>query len=193
MISFPIAERTIPMWDCPKCFEPIEEAFRECWNCGTTRDETTPEYEMCEPLGQSETESETFTQTSESETPPQVNVAISQPADFVFSTTQTLETHSIRQYLGIVAGEGGLTRSGSIEDIAQSIESLFDNNTDSKPDLSYHVLLNNAREVAFENMAEQAKKLNANGVIGINIEYQKLGDFFIMVIATGTAVHLEEK
>ena len=176
------------MWDCPKCSEPIEESFRECWNCGSTRYDATIAGNSIETQ-----EEEAVSQASVQE--PVVAVDSAWPKiDCLFSTTSTLETHQIAEYFGIVSGEGGVTKSGSLEDISNSIEMLFNNELNSpKPELSYHVLLKNAREIALENMAAQANKLGANGVVGVNINYQKLGDLLIMVLCTGTAVRIEKK
>jgi uncharacterized protein YbjQ (UPF0145 family) len=57
---------------------------------------------------------------------------------------------------------------------------------------AYESVLIDAREAALEELAEQAKKLGGNAVVGVDIDYEVLGqeNGMLMVSASGTAVVL---
>ena len=53
-------------------------------------------------------------------------------------------------------------------------------------------LIVSTRELAFEEMIEEAKTLGANAIIGLSIDYEMLtGDTLLMFKASGTAVVVE--
>ncbi|HHW07822.1 MAG TPA: YbjQ family protein, partial [Clostridia bacterium] len=56
---------------------------------------------------------------------------------------------------------------------------------------AYEKKLFQARETALREMAEEARSLGANAVVGISIDYEALGETMLMVTASGTAVYLE--
>ena len=53
--------------------------------------------------------------------------------------------------------------------------------------------LRKARKIALDELAEQARELGANAVVGIDIDYEVLGEKngMLMVSASGTAVIVE--
>ena len=55
---------------------------------------------------------------------------------------------------------------------------------------AYEKELRKAREIAFEELSEQAKALGANAVVGIDIDYETVGkdSSMLMVSVSGTAV-----
>ena len=57
----------------------------------------------------------------------------------------------------------------------------------------YEKALRGAREIAFEELESEAKKLGANAVLGIDIDYETLGNNggMLMVTVAGTAVALK--
>ncbi len=54
-------------------------------------------------------------------------------------------------------------------------------------------VLNDARQTAIGDMTDEAARLGANAVIGVDIDYETIGasGSMLMVSATGTAVKLE--
>jgi uncharacterized protein YbjQ (UPF0145 family) len=58
---------------------------------------------------------------------------------------------------------------------------------------SYEKELRKARDVAFEEIVEAAQELGANTVVGIDIDYEVLGEKngMLMVSISGTAVIVE--
>ncbi|AWI77171.1 MAG: hypothetical protein C0607_15685 [Azoarcus sp.] len=100
------------------------------------------------------------------------------------STTPTLEGHTIQRYLGVVAGEA-IIGANIFKDLFASIRNIVGGRAGA-----YERSLADAREMAMEEMAEQAAKLGANAVVGIDIDYEVLGqdNGMLMVCVSGTAV-----
>ena len=99
-------------------------------------------------------------------------------------TTTTLESHTVTRYHGIVFGET-IIGANIIKDIFAGIRDIVGGRSDS-----YERVLKEAREIAMEEMSDQASQLGANAIIGIDFDYETLGtaNGMIMVIASGTAV-----
>ena len=100
------------------------------------------------------------------------------------STTSTLEGRSIATYHGVVFGET-IIGANIFKDIFASIRDIVGGRSGS-----YESVLKEARQTALEEMTQQASALGANAVIGVDFDYETLGQTngMIMVIATGTAV-----
>jgi len=100
------------------------------------------------------------------------------------STTPTLEGQPIRQYLGVVTGEA-IIGANILKDMFASIRNVVGGRAGA-----YERSLADAREVAMEEMEEQAQKLGANAIVGIDIDYEVLGsdNGMLMVCVSGTAV-----
>jgi uncharacterized protein YbjQ (UPF0145 family) len=52
-------------------------------------------------------------------------------------------------------------------------------------------VLRQARETAMSEMEDQARKLGANAVIGVDLDYETVGNSMLMVSVSGTAVSCE--
>ncbi len=104
----------------------------------------------------------------------------------VLSTTDSLDGTSVNEYLGIVVGEGVI--GGHVVSAMSSSVS----ETDGRGPGSYEMDLKRAKNSAMDTLKEQAAKLGANGVLGIDVDYISAGKdgSMLMVIATGTAVKL---
>lgn len=100
------------------------------------------------------------------------------------TTTPTLEGQTIKRYLGVVAGEA-IIGANIFKDLFASIRNIVGGRAGA-----YERSLADAREMAMEEMAEQAAKLGANAVVGIDIDYEVLGqdNGMLMVCVSGTAV-----
>ena len=102
------------------------------------------------------------------------------------TTTNTVEGRSVAEYRGIVAGEA-VMGANIFRDLFASIRDIVGGRSGA-----YEKELNNARAIAIEEMSEQAAALGANAVIGVDIDYETVGDksSMLMVTAAGTAVVL---
>jgi len=100
------------------------------------------------------------------------------------STTPTLEGRPIRKYLGVVTGEA-IIGANIFKDLFASIRNIVGGRAGA-----YERSLADARQVAMDEMAEQAARLGANAVVGIDIDYEVLGadNGMLMVCVSGTAV-----
>lgn len=104
----------------------------------------------------------------------------------ILTTTPTVEGRTIREYKGVVFGEV-ISGVNFFRDIAASIRDLVGGRSGS-----YEEELINARSQAMDEMVERAARLGADAVIGIDIDYEVLGEKggMLMVTASGTAVKL---
>lgn len=102
----------------------------------------------------------------------------------LLSTTSTLDGRTITQYHGVVFGET-IIGANIIKDFFASIRDIVGGRSGS-----YEQVLREAREIAIGEMTQEAERLGANAIIGIDFDYETLGQAngMIMVIATGTAV-----
>jgi uncharacterized protein YbjQ (UPF0145 family) len=100
------------------------------------------------------------------------------------TTTPNLEGRPIRRYCGIVAGEAVLG-ANVFKDLFASIRDVVGGRSGT-----YEKELRKARQIALDELAEQARELGANAVVGIDIDYEVLGEKngMLMVSASGTAV-----
>lgn len=59
---------------------------------------------------------------------------------------------------------------------------------------SYEEVLRQAKDTALREMQDQAALLGANAVVGVDLDYETVGDSgsMLMVTASGTAVRIED-
>jgi uncharacterized protein YbjQ (UPF0145 family) len=104
------------------------------------------------------------------------------------TTTPTVEGKRIADYFGVVAGEA-ILGANVFRDFFASIRDVVGGRSGS-----YERVLSEARETAIAEMVAEARKLGANAVIGVDIDYETVGTngSMLMVTAAGTAVYLAE-
>ena len=104
----------------------------------------------------------------------------------ILSTTNTIEGKPVNDYLGIVTGETIICEN-IFKDFFASIRVIVGGRSGS-----YERVLREAKDTALKEMKEEAIKLNANAVIGIDLDYETVGKNggMLMVTASGTAVKL---
>ena len=102
----------------------------------------------------------------------------------ILSTTPTLEGRAIREYKGIVVGEA-ILGANVFRDLFAGIRDIIGGRSGA-----YEKELARAREIAFEELSERAEQLGANAVVGIDIDYEVVGQngSMLMVSISGTAV-----
>ena len=102
----------------------------------------------------------------------------------ILSTTPTLEGKAIREYRGIVVGEA-ILGANIFKDLFAGIRDIIGGRSGA-----YEKELARAREIAFEELKERAQALGANAVVGIDIDYEVVGQngSMLMVSISGTAV-----
>lgn len=105
----------------------------------------------------------------------------------IFSTTDSIEGRKVAAYLGIVAGEA-VMGTNVFRDFFAGITDILGGRSGS-----YEKELRKAKALALESLAEEAKALGADAVIGMDLDYQQIGGNdrqMLMVAASGTAVKL---
>ena len=104
----------------------------------------------------------------------------------ILTTTPTIEGRTITEYKGVVFGEV-VAGVNFIRDFKASIRNIIGGRSGS-----YEDELVKARTQAMEEMSSRAYQLGADAVVGIDIDYEVLGEGggMLMVTASGTAVKL---
>jgi uncharacterized protein YbjQ (UPF0145 family) len=106
-------------------------------------------------------------------------------------TTPTIEGKKIVRYMGIVTGEA-ILGANIFKDFFAGIRDIVGGRS-----AAYEKELGQAKEIAIEEMKEKARALNANAVIGVDLDYEtiQVGQTggMLMVSANGTAVAYEEE
>ena len=102
----------------------------------------------------------------------------------ILSTTPSLEGHPIREYRGIVTGEA-ILGANVFKDLFAGIRDIVGGRS-----ATYERELGEARKLALDELADAARKLGANAVVGIDLDYEVVGanGSMLMVTASGTAV-----
>ena len=102
----------------------------------------------------------------------------------LLTTTTTVEGRPVSRYLGVVTGEA-IIGANVFRDLFASVRDIVGGRS-----ATYERALGEAREVAMKEMQERASALGANGVIGIDLDYEVLGQSngMLMVSVSGTAV-----
>jgi uncharacterized protein YbjQ (UPF0145 family) len=102
----------------------------------------------------------------------------------VVTTTNSVEGRTIKSYLGIVTGEA-IVGANIFRDMFAGIRDIVGGRS-----ASYEKELRNARETAMAEMRQAAAELGANAVVGVDLDYEVLGQSngMLMVSISGTAV-----
>lgn len=102
----------------------------------------------------------------------------------LLTTTPIVEGKPVEAYLGLVTGEA-ILGANIFKDFFAGIRDIVGGRS-----ASYETELRKAKEIALAEMAEQATRLGANAIIGIDLDYETVGQSMLMVSASGTAVRL---
>jgi len=106
----------------------------------------------------------------------------------IITTTPSIEGKKVVKYLGLVTGEA-IIGANFIKDIFASIRDIVGGRAGS-----YEEGLREAKNIALAEMQDYAKRLGANAVIGVDLDFETIGSngSMLMVSASGTAVIVEE-
>jgi uncharacterized protein YbjQ (UPF0145 family) len=105
----------------------------------------------------------------------------------ILTTGSRVEGYEVEAYLGIVFGEA-IVGANLFRDLFAQVRDIVGGRSGA-----YEAELRRARELALEEMKEEARRLGADAVIGIDVDYEVLGgnNSMLMVTASGTAVRLK--
>ena len=105
----------------------------------------------------------------------------------IVTTTPSIEGKRITRYCGVVAGEA-ILGANLFKDLFAGVRDIVGGRSGM-----YERELQKARDIAMLELQERAQALGANAVVGIDLDYEVLGqgNGMLMVSASGTAVVVE--
>ncbi len=104
----------------------------------------------------------------------------------IISTTTSIEGRPVREYVGIVTGEA-ILGANIFKDLFAGIRDIVGGRSGA-----YEEELRKARTIALDDLSAAASQLGADAVIGVDLDYETVGQggSMLMVTASGTAVRL---
>ena len=104
----------------------------------------------------------------------------------ITSTTPEVAERSISQTLGVVSGEA-IIGAHIFRDLFAGITNIIGGRAGG-----YEHALREARDIALREMCEEAGRLGADAVVGVDLDYEAMGadNGMLMVTAAGPAVKL---
>lgn len=100
-------------------------------------------------------------------------------------TTDAIEGRRITAYLGLVSGDA-IVGANMFRDLFARVRDVVGGRAGG-----YEKALRGAKDAAVADMTEAAEALGANAIVGVDLDYETVGDSMLMVSANGTAVRLE--
>ena len=104
----------------------------------------------------------------------------------LLTTTSVIEGQPVREYLGGVTGET-IIGANVFKDFLAGMRDFFGGRSGS-----YEKVLREAKDTSLREMEERARNIGANAIVGIDIDYETIGEgnSMIMVSCSGTAVRI---
>ena len=102
------------------------------------------------------------------------------------TTTSTVEGRPVQEYLGVVNAQS-IIGANIFKDLFAGLRDVFGGRSKT-----YERVLEEAKEDAMRELVERAQSLGANGILGVDLDFETVGagGSMLMVIATGTSVRL---
>ncbi len=102
----------------------------------------------------------------------------------ILTTTPTIEGKTIKEYRGVITGEA-ILGANVFKDFFAGIRDIVGGRS-----AAYERELRRAREIALQELQEEAMRVGANAVVGIDLDYEVVGKggSMLMVSVSGTAV-----
>ena len=102
----------------------------------------------------------------------------------IVTTTSNIDGQRVQEYLGIVSGEA-IMGANFVKDFFAKIRDVVGGQVGG-----YEKVLKDARDVALQEMRDEAQALGANAIISVDLDYETVGETasMLMVTCSGTAV-----
>lgn len=107
--------------------------------------------------------------------------------DILITSGYNFEGYIITDYLGLCSGEAALG-TGFLSSFGAGLADLLGTNSSM-----YEEKLNEARNIALENLIDHARSCGANAIIAVQIGYTAFSADIMGIAANGTAVKIEKK
>ena len=102
----------------------------------------------------------------------------------IVTTTPSVEGRSVTAYHGVVVGEA-IMGANIVRDLFARVTDVIGGRSGA-----YEAKLRDARDAAMAHLTEEAEAMGANAVIGVDLDYEVVGESMLMVSISGTAVTL---
>jgi uncharacterized protein YbjQ (UPF0145 family) len=104
----------------------------------------------------------------------------------IVTTTSTIEGKPVQEYRGVINAQS-IIGANMFKDIFAGLRDVFGGRSKT-----YERVLEEAKEDAMRELVEKAQSMGANGIVGVDLDFETVGagGSMLMVIATGTAVRL---
>ena len=102
----------------------------------------------------------------------------------IITTTHDIQGQTVSEYLGVIVGES-IIATNILRDVMAGVRDIVGGRSGA-----YEQKMQEARDIALREMAEEAEELGADAVLGVDIDYETVGNNMMMVSASGTAVKL---
>ncbi|MBQ6648792.1 MAG: heavy metal-binding domain-containing protein [Muribaculaceae bacterium] len=102
----------------------------------------------------------------------------------LLTTTPQIDGYTIREYRGVVTGET-IIGANIFKDFMAGLRDIVGGRS-----ASYEKVLREAKDTSMMEMIERAQAMGANAIVGIDIDYETIGEAgsMLMVATSGTAV-----
>jgi len=102
----------------------------------------------------------------------------------IITTTNTIQGQTISAYRGIVTGEA-IIGAHIFKDLFAGLRDIVGGRSEA-----YEKTIREAREAAMREMAAECERVGGNAVVGVDIDYEVVGQggSMMMVSVSGTAV-----
>ena len=100
----------------------------------------------------------------------------------IITTTHNIEGRRITDYRGLVVGEA-IMGANVVRDFFAGITDIVGGRSGA-----YEAKLQDARDTAMRELEQRAASLGGNAVVGVDLDYEVVGDSMLMVSVSGTAV-----
>jgi uncharacterized protein YbjQ (UPF0145 family) len=104
-------------------------------------------------------------------------------------STPNIEGKKIVKYIGLVSGEA-ILGANIFKDFFAGIRDIVGGRS-----AAYETELRKAKEIAIQEMTQQAVSMGGNAVVAVDLDYETIGGSggnMLMVSASGTAVVIED-
>ena len=97
-------------------------------------------------------------------------------------TTPNIEGKTITRYHGLVSGQA-IMGANLFKDLFARVRDVVGGRS-----AAYEEELRKAKDIALKEMSDECTALGGNAVIGVDLDFETIGDSMLMVSASGTAV-----
>ncbi|MGM8214735.1 YbjQ family protein [Bacillaceae bacterium W0354] len=103
----------------------------------------------------------------------------------IVTTTNSVDGREVEEYKKLVTGQA-IMGANVVRDFMAGITDIIGGRSKT-----YENKLNEGKEIAVNEMIEEAHHAGADAIIGVDLDFETLRDGMMMIVASGTAVKLK--